>query len=74
MTGPQGDRHRGWWHIVAVDPPRVEPVGQRSTRMTVTSTFASVEAMEQLVAMGMEEGMSLAVGQIDDILASLPVT
>jgi len=37
--------------------------------MTVTSTFASLETMEQLVAMGMEEGMTLAMGQIDAILA-----
>ena len=22
MTGPAGDRSRGWWEIVAVDPPR----------------------------------------------------
>lgn len=22
MTGPEGDRHRGWWRVVAVDPPR----------------------------------------------------
>ncbi len=38
------------------------------TRMTVVSTFASVEAMEQLVAMGMEEGLRAAMGQIDDLL------
>jgi uncharacterized protein YndB with AHSA1/START domain len=37
--------------------------------MTVTSTFASLESMEQLIAMGMEEGMTLAMGQIDAILA-----
>jgi uncharacterized protein YndB with AHSA1/START domain len=37
--------------------------------MTVTSTFASLEAMEQLVAMGWEEGMLQAMGQIDAILA-----
>ena len=39
------------------------------TRMTVTSTFPSAEAMAQLVEMGMEEGMRLAAGQIDAILA-----
>ncbi|MFN8027700.1 MAG: SRPBCC domain-containing protein [Acidimicrobiia bacterium] len=39
------------------------------TRMTVTSTFPSAEAMAQLVEMGMEEGMLLAAGQIDAILA-----
>ncbi len=40
------------------------------TRMTITSHFASVEQMEQLVAMGMEEGMAQAMGQIDGILAA----
>ena len=40
------------------------------TRMTVTSRFATVEQMEQLVAMGMVEGMTLAMGQIDEILAA----
>ena len=40
------------------------------TRMTVTSQFATVEQMEQLVQMGMVEGMTLAMGQIDDVLAA----
>ena len=39
------------------------------TRMTVTSRFATVEQMEQLVEMGMVEGSRLAMGQIDEILA-----
>lgn len=38
------------------------------TRMTVTSHFATVEQMEQLVQMGMVEGMTLAMGQIDQLL------
>ena len=38
------------------------------TRMEITSTFATVEAMEQLLAMGMDEGMKAAMGQIDAIL------
>ena len=38
--------------------------------MTVTSSFPSVEAMEKLLAMGMEEGMTLAMGQMDAILAA----
>lgn len=40
-----------------------------ATRMTVETTFPSLEAMEQLVSMGMEEGMAAAMGQIDEILA-----
>ena len=39
-----------------------------STRMVIATKFSSVESMEQMVAMGMEEGMTLAVGQIDDLL------
>ncbi|MBK4347212.1 SRPBCC family protein [Lacisediminihabitans changchengi] len=39
------------------------------TRMSILTQFDSVEQLEQMVAMGMEEGMSLAIGQIDGILA-----
>ena len=38
--------------------------------VTIASTFASIEAMEQLVAMGMEQGMLEAMGQIDAVLAA----
>ena len=37
--------------------------------MTVLSTFPSLEALEQMIAMGMEEGLKGAMGQIDAILA-----
>jgi uncharacterized protein YndB with AHSA1/START domain len=46
----------------------VEVDGGRS-RMSIESRFASAEAMEQVLAMGMEEGLRQAVGQIDAILA-----
>jgi uncharacterized protein YndB with AHSA1/START domain len=39
------------------------------TRMTLETRFPSVEAMQQMVEMGMEEGLTLAVGQIEDLLA-----
>lgn len=39
------------------------------TRMTIVSTFPTVEDMEQLLEMGAADGMSLAIGQIPDILA-----
>jgi uncharacterized protein YndB with AHSA1/START domain len=39
------------------------------TRMTMASVFASTEAMEQMISMGMEEGLRGAMGQIDGILA-----
>jgi len=38
------------------------------TRMVLTSRFASTEQMEQMAAMGMEEGIRGAMGQIDAIL------
>jgi len=41
--------------------------------MTITSAFRSVEHMEQLVQMGMVEGLTQAVDQIDSILAAAPV-
>ena len=39
------------------------------TLMAVETQFPSVQAMEQLVSMGMEEGMAAALGQIPEILA-----
>jgi uncharacterized protein YndB with AHSA1/START domain len=98
MTGPEGDRHHGWWTVISVDPGasieiedgfadqngepdssmpsmnmkvKIEPTGDGSaaTRMSITTTFQSVEAMEKVLEMGMEEGMSLALGQIDGLLA-----
>ena len=39
-------------------------------RMTTASSFASAEQLEQMVTMGMEEGMRLAMGQIDSLLAA----
>lgn len=46
----------------------IEAIGTGRTRMTIESRFPSLAAMEQLVSMGMEEGLALAVGQIDAIL------
>jgi len=95
MTGPDGEKARGWWTITAIEAPHrlafddgfadesgepvdpkdlthgvvvIEPYGDR-TRMTVTSTFLSLEQMEQMAAMGMEEGLRLAMGQMDAVLA-----
>ena len=39
------------------------------TRMAITATFPETEAKEQLAAMGMVEGMSEALTQIEGILA-----
>ncbi|SBW22728.1 SRPBCC family protein [Protofrankia symbiont of Coriaria ruscifolia] len=96
MTGPEGDKHYGWWRILSVDAPhRLEfedgfaddsgrpspdmPVttarvqltadGETGTVMTIESTFPTPETMEQLVSMGMIDGMSAALSQIDALLA-----
>jgi uncharacterized protein YndB with AHSA1/START domain len=95
MTGPEGEKARGWWKVIGVEPPRrlefedgfadedgepdlsmgatravvvLEPVGD-ATRMTTVSSFESAEQLEQMSAMGMEEGMRQAMGQIDELLA-----
>jgi uncharacterized protein YndB with AHSA1/START domain len=47
----------------------IQEVGEGKTRMSISSEFPSVEAMEQLAGMGMEEGLKQAVGQVDAILA-----
>jgi uncharacterized protein YndB with AHSA1/START domain len=39
------------------------------TLMTIEAHFTSLESMEELVSMGMEDGMVAAIGQIADILA-----
>lgn len=96
MTGPDGDRPRGWWRVVTVDPPNslefvdgfADETGDPNpemptmtigvtltanpdggTTMATTTTFPTIEAMETLMAMGMEEGMMAAAGQIDALLA-----
>ena len=51
----------------------IEPIGNGRTRMTIENVFPDESAMEQLLAMGQEEGMTEAVGQIDAILAEDPV-
>jgi uncharacterized protein YndB with AHSA1/START domain len=38
------------------------------TRMAIETTFPSPDAMTQILSMGIEEGMTLAVSQIDGIL------
>jgi uncharacterized protein YndB with AHSA1/START domain len=95
MTGPEGDRHAGYWNVVSVEPPhaiefvdgfadsdgvandampttrtRVDlaATDDGGTTMTITTTFPSLDAMEQMAAMGMVEGMSAALGQIPALL------
>jgi hypothetical protein len=47
----------------------MKEVAQGRTRMSIEIVFPSTEAMERALAMGTDEGLSLAVGQIDAILA-----
>lgn len=93
MTGPEGERHPGWWHVISVDEPHaieledgfgdngesddmpitrmsvaISDLGDRGTRMVLVGEFPSAEAMQQLIDMGMQEGLRQAVGQIDALL------
>ena len=47
----------------------IAEIGNGRTRMSIQSVFPDAAAMEQLLAMGMEQGLTEAVGQIDAILA-----
>jgi len=47
----------------------IEDVGGGRSRMTLESVFPDAEAMERVLAMGAEEGLKQAIGQIDAILA-----
>jgi uncharacterized protein YndB with AHSA1/START domain len=47
----------------------ITDLGGGRSRMSIESQFPTKEAMEQVLAMGMEEGLTQAVGQIDAILA-----
>jgi uncharacterized protein YndB with AHSA1/START domain len=95
MTGPDGEKSRGWFRFTAIDAPHrlefdqgfagddgeplttMEPVRvavtldatDKGTRMVTDSAFRTIEQLEQLISRGMEEGMRLAMSQIDDVLA-----
>jgi uncharacterized protein YndB with AHSA1/START domain len=95
MTGPQGDRSRGWWRVLSLDAPHslefesgfadesgnpdpemptmtirvaISGLPAGGTRMIVETTFPSSEAMTHIVSMGMQEGMTSAIAQIDAML------
>ena len=95
MTGPEGERHGGWFRVRAVDPPHnldldagvadadgtsspdtptavirvaLSEVDGGGTQMTIATSWASDEAMEQMLATGMEAGMTAAVGQVHELL------
>lgn len=96
MTGPEGEKYAGYWHVTAVDAPRSFtfddgfadeefnpnpelPVSKNiftftehngGTRATYVSTYASAEALQQVLDMGVVEGASSAINQIDDFVGS----
>jgi uncharacterized protein YndB with AHSA1/START domain len=43
-------------------------LGDASTKVTIETVFRSAEDMEQILAMGAEEGMMQAINQIDELL------
>ena len=47
----------------------IQEIGPGRTRMSIQFQFATAEAMDQMIAMRMDEGLTEAVGQIDAILA-----
>jgi uncharacterized protein YndB with AHSA1/START domain len=99
MTGPDGEKPRGWWRFVDINAPRRlefdegfagddgEPLDPTDTarcvvtleedagvtRMTFVTTFRSTEQLQQAADMGMEEGLTEAMGQIDGMLAESAV-
>ena len=48
---------------------RIEELGGGRTRMSIENVFPNAQAMEQLLAMGQEQGMVEALSQIEGILA-----
>ena len=89
MTGPNGEKSRGFWEFLSIEAPRsfevkdgfLGPDGKQApdmptmrmkftfepqdggTRMVTLTTFPSVEALEKLLAMGMEEGLKAAMSR-----------
>jgi len=96
MTGPEGDKHAGYWRVTAVDEPTSFafddgfadldfnpnpdlPMSHNvytfaphegGTRATFVSTYDTVEGLQQVLDMGVLEGASEAINQIDELLAS----
>jgi uncharacterized protein YndB with AHSA1/START domain len=101
MTGPDGDKHAGWWQITAIDEPNsftfddgfadldFNPAPDMAvshnvygftsseagtgatsiTKATYIATYESAEALQQVLDMGVVEGASQAINQIDAMFA-----
>jgi len=68
FTGPDGQPNLEMPTMKMVFDFESTPTGSRFVSVT---TFPSVESMEELIKMGMMEGMRSAMGQIDAVLADL---
>lgn len=68
FTGPDGDPDPAMPSMHMIFTFEETPTGSRVTTVT---TFGSIAELEQLLAMGMEEGMRAAMGQMDQALADL---
>lgn len=99
MTGPDGEKHHGFWQMRSIEKPNrldfanglagsdgepnpemplmdgsvIFEATESGTRMTAVTRFVDVAQMEMMIGMGMAEGMTSAVGQIDAILAAASV-
>ncbi len=95
MTGPEGDRHSGYWNITTVDKPNsftfndgfanpdFTPIPEMpvsanvftftehngGTRAVFVSTYATAEGLQQVLDMGVVEGATLAINQLDGLIA-----
>ena len=95
MTGPEGDKHAGYWLITTVDEPRgfsfddgfadldfnpdpALPVSTNvysftehdgGTRATSSQHLRVRRGLQQVLDMGIVEGASSAINQIDELIA-----
>ncbi|MEO8469477.1 MAG: SRPBCC domain-containing protein [Chloroflexota bacterium] len=67
LAHPDGTRNEGF--PANVGSVKIEPIDAGRTRMSIESRYPTADAMAKFLAMGMEQGLTMAVGQIDDILA-----
>ncbi|MBW4040504.1 MAG: SRPBCC domain-containing protein [Acidobacteria bacterium] len=58
------DEQMGWTRMAATFTATAD-----GTRLVFVTTFRSVEQLQQMLDMGMEEGVKLAMAQIDGLLA-----
>ena len=70
MTGPEGDKHAGYWQMPVSKNVFTFTEHDGGTRATYVSTYESAEALQQVLDMGVIEGATLSINQIDDLVAS----